>query len=151
MINIPNMIDRFTGEYRFLSNFYPSPLFIDGMRFPTVEHAFQASKTSNTADRQRIALARSPGRAKSIGRKVRLRKDWEAVKVGVMKRCVELKFLNDEELADRLLQTGNARLIEGNTWNDTFWGVSGGRGKNHLGRILMQVRAQILNSSVGQA
>ncbi len=148
MHTIPKVIDNFSGEHRFLSNFYPSPIYVDGLRFPTVEHAFQAAKTSDVADKERIAQAKSPGRAKSLGRKVRLRKDWEAVKVGVMKQCAELKFESDAQLADLLLATGEARLIEGNTWNDSFWGVCGGRGKNHLGKILMRVRSQLQDTSV---
>ncbi len=85
----------------------------------------------------------SPARAKGLGRKVKLRKDWESVKVGLMQELVELKFRTHADLAERLLETGDAKLIEGNTWNDTFWGVANGHGKNHLGQALMSVRAQL--------
>ena len=138
-----NVIDNFAGEYRFLSNFYPSPIRVDKVLYSTVEHAFQAAKTHDKAEKQEIAEANSPGRAKGLGRKVRLRKDWESVKVGLMRELVELKFRTHADLAERLLETGDAELIEGNTWNDTFWGVSGGRGKNHLGKALMQVREML--------
>lgn len=135
-----NVIDNFAGDYRFLSNFYPSPIRVGRMLFATVEHAFQAAKTFDTAEKQQIADANSPGRAKRLGRKVKLRKDWESVKVGIMQELVELKFRTHADLAERLLETGDAELIEGNTWNDTFWGVCGGHGKNHLGKALMNVR-----------
>jgi len=137
------LIDSFSGEYRFLSNFYPSTIYIDGICYPTVEHAFQAAKTRDEFERRRIAIARTPAKAKSLGRKVRLRKDWESVKVAVMKRCVELKVESHADLVELLLATGTAKLIEGNTWNDTFWGVCGGRGKNQLGKILMRVRTKL--------
>ena len=141
-----NVIDSFTGEYRFLSNFYPSPIVIDSICYPTVEHAFQAAKTKDKLEQRRIAIARTPAKAKSLGRKVRLRKDWENVKVGIMKQCVELKFDSHADLAVLLLATGTAKLIEGNTWNDTFWGVCGGRGKNQLGKVLMRVRSKLAAS-----
>ena len=136
-----HVIDSFAGDYRFLSNFYPSPMRVDRVLYPTVEHAFQAAKTADAGEKRKIAEANSPGRAKALGRKVKLRKDWESVKVGIMRELVELKFRAHADLAERLLETGEAELIEGNTWNDTFWGVCNGHGKNHLGKALMEVRA----------
>ncbi|MCA9071027.1 MAG: NADAR family protein [Planctomycetaceae bacterium] len=138
-----NVVDSFAGEYRFLSNFYPSPIRVDGLLYPTVEHAFQAAKTPDKEEKRKIADARSPGRAKALGRKVRLRKDWESVKVGIMKQLVLLKFREHPDLEERLLATDDAELIEGNTWNDRFWGVCNGHGKNHLGKALMWVRTQL--------
>lgn len=147
MNTTPHVIDNFSGEYRFLSNFYPSSIFVDGFRYPTVEHAFQAAKTADNAAKQKIARTQSALRAKSLGRQVRLRKDWEAIKVAVMRQCVALKFESHPDLAEMLLDTGDAKLIEGNSWNDTYWGVCGGRGKNHLGKILMGVRTQLLTAN----
>lgn len=141
------VIDSFAGEYRFLSNFYPSPICVDGFVYPTVEHAFQAAKTFDKGEKQKIADARSPGRAKALGRKVRLRKDWESVKVGIMKQLVMQKFREHPDLQELLLATEDAALIEGNTWNDRFWGVCNGHGKNHLGKALMWVRGQIQDES----
>jgi hypothetical protein len=60
-----------------------------------------------------------------------------------MFELLHLKFTNDR-LRDMLLATGNAELIEGNNWRDTFWGQCPiGTGANHLGRLLMQVRKEI--------
>jgi len=144
-----DVIDNFHGEHHFLSNFYPSEICVEGVRYPTVEHAFQAAKTPNVAEKRMIAAARSPGRAKQLGRKVSLRKDWEPVKVGIMQELVEQKFRDHPHLAEQLLATGDAKLIEGNTWNDRFWGVCGGRGKNHLGLALMRVREILRNEAKG--
>ncbi len=136
------MIDRFDGEYAFLSNFDPSPIVLDRITYPTVEHAFQAAKTDDRLERERMASLPTPGAAKRAGRKVALRPDWERVKVGIMEELVRRKFA-DPDLAGKLLATGDEELIEGNTWNDRFWGVCRGTGRNQLGKILMRVRAEL--------
>ena len=136
------MIDSFDGQFAFLSNFFPSPVKMDGIVFPTVEHAFQAAKTSDLGERRKLAAARSAGVAKRMGRKVALRKDWDNVRIGVMLELVRAKF-QDPSLRASLLATGDEKLVEGNTWNDKFWGVCDGIGHNHLGQILMQVRKEL--------
>lgn len=140
-------IDRFEGDYAYLSNFYPlaTPLRMSGIAFPTVEHAFQAAKTLDDDARQNIAAATTPGWAKHLGRRVGLRHDWEQIKLEVMRSCVEAKF-RDPWLSKRLIATDPHPLLEGNTWGDRFWGVDArtGAGFNHLGRILMDVRAALI-------
>jgi ribA/ribD-fused uncharacterized protein len=136
------MIDSFTGNNRFLSNFYPSRVEYEGDVYPTVEHAFQAAKTDDAADRARIRDAATPGKAKSLGRRVKLRPDWERVKVKIMHQILRTKF-EDRVLAGQLLATGNEPMVEGNYWNDTFWGVSKGRGQNKLGNLLVKVRQEL--------
>ena len=138
-----DVIDRFSEEYRFLSNFFDAAVEYDRISYPTVEHAFQAQKTEDRGEQRAIAAAGSPGAAKRMGRKVKLRRDWESVKVGIMRELVQLKFTTHPDLAERLLATGDAQLIEGNSWNDNFWGVCGEHGKNWLGRILMEVREEL--------
>jgi ribA/ribD-fused uncharacterized protein len=133
------MITEFEGEFRFLSNFYPSPVMLDGIEYPTVEHAYQAAKTIDTAERDRIRNAKHAGTAKKLGRKVTLRPDWEAVKLQVMEDLIRRKF-SIPDLKDMLLATEQEELVEGNYWGDTFWGVCEGVGQNHLGKILMKVR-----------
>lgn len=138
-----NIIDKFYGKYEFLSNFYYSPIIYKHIKYPTVEHAFQALKSQDISERHRIALAKTPGIAKRMGRKVQLRPDWEDVKVKIMKLLVKLKFTTYEDLKKKLLATSNVEIIEGNTWKDTFWGVCEGRGLNMLGKILMEVREEL--------
>jgi N-glycosidase YbiA len=113
-------IDRYTSAHDFLSNFHPSPIEVDGVVYPTVEHAFQAAKTFDRAEKQSVADGATPGAAKRLGRKVRLRPDWEQVKIGIMEELVRLKFTTGPDLLAKLLATGNAELIEDNTWNDRF-------------------------------
>ena len=136
------MIDCFDGEFAFLSNFYPSPIFAGNIWFPTVEHYFQAAKPTNMEEYKAIAAADTPGQAKRLGRKVTLRPDWEEVKDEVMLDALRKKF-SIPELREKLLATGEEYLIEGNTWGDKYWGVCDGIGLNHLGKLLMRVREEI--------
>lgn len=144
-----NIIDNFDGDYAFLSNFAHSFIISEGIGYPTVEHAFQAYKTKDREERLAIAKEPSPGKAKRAGRRVTLRDDWETIKDEVMEFYVRQKFFTNENLKKRLLETGEAILIEGNTWHDNYWGsCSCDRcatitGQNNLGKILMKVRREI--------
>jgi len=132
------MINKFDGEYRWLSNFAPSLVVLDGVVYPTVEHAYQAAKT-HPSQREPFRHG-TPGQAKRLGQRVVMRADWELVKVAVMRELIEKKFLPRTILGDKLVATGNEELIEGNTWGDRFWGVCGGVGRNQLGILLMDRR-----------
>lgn len=140
------MIDRFDGEYAFLSNYSASPFRIDYVLFPTMEHYFQANKADNQNDYLHIAYAPTPGEAKRLGRKIQLRPDWEKIKDNVMLTGLHKKF-TDPELRSLLLATGDEELVEGNYWGDTYWGVCNGVGQNKLGKLLMQVREEIKNNA----
>lgn len=151
------MITSFTGEYGFLSNFYPhvqpvpwygaevGPLARRPLRYwPTNEHYFQAAKALVPAESAAILAAPTPAAAKRLGRQVPLRADWEAVRLDVMLTGLRAKFL-DNELAERLLDTGTLELVEVNTWGDNFWGMCGWdrkEGQNWLGKLLMLVREE---------
>jgi hypothetical protein len=140
------IIDKFVGEFEFLSNFSYVPggirLEDDNFRYRDVERAYQASKTFNLDQRIEIRDATTPGKAKRLGRLTTLRSDWNDVKLNVMVDLLCQKFTNSE-LRQKLLATEDAILIEGNTWGDTFWGVCKGVGKNHLGKILMAIRKEL--------
>ena len=136
------MINSFQGEHEFLSNFAASEIEFEGIVFPTVEHAFQAAKTFNHTGRVLIAAASTPGKAKRLGRSVSLRADWDEVKYSIMFQLVLQKF-QLPALEEKLLATGDAILVEGNTWGDKVWGVCDGEGTNWLGQILMDVRKRI--------
>ena len=135
-------ITSFRGEYEFLSNMYPTILYVNGEMYPSAEHAFQASKSLNKDIRMGISVCRSAKEAKEAGRLISLRPDWEDVKVDIMYNILKAKFENPE-LADKLRNTKDEDLIEGNTWGDKFWGVCKGEGKNTLGVLLMKVRNEI--------
>lgn len=138
-------IDNFSGDFEFLSNFYDSPFIHDGIVYPTNEHFYQAMKSKSRKERKRIASLRSPGQSKRAGRALELRKDWESIKVDVMRQGLRLKFAEGSILAEMLLATGSTTLIEGNHWGDKFWGVDNktGKGKNWLGKLLMERRNEL--------
>jgi ribA/ribD-fused uncharacterized protein len=153
-----NRIDHFAYEYDFLSNFYPVPVMFDGMNFASVEHAYQAAKTTDPEKRLIFTSGFNPNlhpaQAKKIGRNLNIREDWEKIKVSVMRELLFKKFAIGE-LREKLLATGDAYLQEGNWWHDVFWGVCHHQmegktcrepehkayGGNHLGYLLMDVRA----------
>jgi ribA/ribD-fused uncharacterized protein len=139
----PAAIDSFQGEYRYLSNFWPAEVVFEGMTYPTAEHAYQAAKSLDPAERQRIAAAPTPAQAKQAGRALKPRDDWETAKFQVMEVVVRDKFTRHADLGRQLLASGDAELIEGNTWGDRVWGVYQGEGENRLGKILMKVRAEL--------
>lgn len=133
---------RPSEDYGEFSNFSPHRIHLDGKMWPTSEHYFQAQKFHDVAYRERIRTAHSPMDAANLGRdrKQKLRRDWESVKVDVMRNAVRAKFSQHAELTALLLSTGDAKLVE-HTTNDAYWGDGGdGRGRNMLGQILMQVR-----------
>ena len=141
----PPKIDRFIGEYYWLSNFYASPIIMDNHLYPTVEHAFQAGKSDDPDYRYKMAYrTQTPNEAKKLGQMITLRSDWEDFKIDYMRLLVNKKF-KIPALRKLLIATGDAKLVEGNTWGDDFWGVYAGKGKNHLGIILMDVREDIIN------
>ena len=139
---MPKRIDRFADKYAFLSNFHRKPFVWSDAEWATAEHAFQASKTHDRHQQGLIRSANSPGAAKRLGRRVDLRPDWEDVKGDLMRSILEAKF-GVPELRDALVATGDADLVEGNTWGDTYWGVCDGEGRNQLGLTLMRIRADI--------
>lgn len=137
------MINEFKGDYEFLSNFSDSAIIYNGYLYPTAEHAFQAAKTLNLKEQEKVREAPTPSQAKRIGRKVQLRPDWEKIKEEIMYDIVRLKFVSNPELAKKLFETEDNILVEGNTWGDIYWGMCNGTGKNKLGRILMTVRKEL--------
>ena len=145
------VIDRFSGKYEFLSNFYvliwDETIKYEGIEYISVEHFFQAFKTLDLEERNWIADAMTPNLAKKRGRNIVLRSDWEEIKNEIMLTGLRMKFHN-LKLNDKLLRTLNAELIEGNYWHDNYWGncscykCQNIRGKNRLGELLMKVRSE---------
>lgn len=136
-------ITSFRGPYFFLSNFFPTPVEWEGLTYPTAEHAYQAAKSSEKHVREAIVNITSPVDAKNTGQCLDLRKDWtRELSLQVMEEVVRAKFLGNDDIARRLLNTSPSQLIEGNTWGDVFWGQCAGEGDNHLGKILMKIRVE---------
>ncbi len=142
-------IKRFRQEYDYLSNFYPACLQVDGLEYLCSEAAYQAAKCAKAEDRLLFTELNSND-SKILGRKVPQRFDWEEVKVQEMEKILRAKFTQNPHLAQFLVETGDAELIEGNTWHDTFWGVDlkTGEGENHLGKLLMALRKDFQQNGI---
>jgi ribA/ribD-fused uncharacterized protein len=137
------MIYEFKNSYHFLSNFYLHPVTFEGITYPSSEHAYVAAKTLDVEKRLEIANVETAGKVKRLGRALDLRPDWEEVKVDIMRTIVREKF-KDPVLRSKLARTAPHELVEGNWWNDRFWGQCPvGVGENWLGRILMEIRDEI--------
>lgn len=147
---------EFRGQNYFLSNFFASNIAVtvygETIVMPTGEHAFHAGKfrASNLNEGKALDWLRAmaadphPGHAKKMGRAVKINLDhWNAISITTMRRVQELKYEQNPPLRKRLLATGDARLVEGNTWGDTIWGQVNGEGENRLGIILMELREKL--------
>jgi len=145
------VINSFKGENEIYSNFYPVIVRFEGMSYPTVEHAYQASKSKEFFFRKlMVALpADKAGLARSRGRTIRLRSDWEEVKINIMYKILCQKF-DQEPFKSKLFNTGDAIIIEGNYHHDNIWGdcyckqCKDIEGQNWLGRLIMDIRSQII-------
>lgn len=152
------VIDKFDGtKYKFLSNFYPCKFNYNGIEYSHSEGAFQAQKTLDMNERKVVAKLTASESKRACGKRglaklgfrVELRPDWESVKDQVMYEVVKAKFTQNPDLAQKLLETGDAELIEGTTWHDNYWGnctcakCSGITGRNQLGKTLMKVRQEL--------
>ena len=140
-------INDFRNEYFFLSNFYMAPVTFEGITYTNSEAAFQAQKCIDAEDRK-VFSTMSPSEAKRAGRHVKLRPDWETIKVDIMTKIVESKFTQNVNLGLKLLETQDSYLEEDNTWGDRIWGTVNGNGQNLLGKILMQTRTKLKNKEI---
>lgn len=149
-----NSIKRLRGQYYFLSNFHYCCLIYNGKIWKSLEHLFQAMKTEDKYEREIIRMMSSSAAAKTRGRKVKLRKDWDKRKKALMLLLVRLKFKQNDKLRRKLLDTDFAYLVEGNNWHDNYWGdcfcskCKNIKGQNHLGVILMKIRKELRDENI---
>ena len=144
-------IASFKEEYRFLSNFYQSPVTLDGLTYPNAEAAFQAQKCAKEEDKVKYTLVKNPVVAKRMGKKEpNLPENWREISYGIMLEIIRAKF-SLPEMKEKLLATGDTELVEGNNHHDNLWGdctcsrCAAKAGQNRLGKILMQVREELRN------
>ncbi|MCC6584716.1 MAG: NADAR family protein [Chitinophagales bacterium] len=130
------------GKYGFFSNYYFSPIVINSIEYPTLEHYYQASKSDNLIDHLKIASVSTPEEAKELSKGVSIKTNWDTIKIPIMYRCIHAKFTQNNKLRDKLIKTKGKVIIEHGP--DKFWGHDGQDGNNYLGRILMMVRDQMI-------
>ena len=141
------MIKEFQKEYRWLSNFAPCGVELDGQMYLSVEHAYQSAKSEDDWDwKEFCTLETNPAEIKKQAKLVILRKDWDAVKENIMLDLLRQKF-NQEPYRQKLLDTKNEQIQEGNWWGDDYWGMSfkTGKGQNRLGKMIMKIRKELKN------
>lgn len=152
------MIEGFRGEYKFLSNFHMVDIEVDGIVYKSVEHYYVCSKFIDDQMIDNIWYDKNmfieyinsidlPGKVKRIGSKIKVRSDWNKVKLDIMYKGLVAKY-NVPELKKLLLDTKNQEIIEVNNWNDRYWGVCDGVGKNKLGKMLMDIRSELRHVSL---
>lgn len=137
-----NTIKHFRGDYFFLSSYYICNINYKGINYSTAEAAFQSMKTKNIKERKEFIYL-TPKEARKKGREVSLREDWEQIKEDVMYNICLCKFNQNQDLADKLIMTGNTYLQQESSWNDKEWGTVNDQGENKLGKILMRVREEL--------
>jgi len=152
------MIEGFFDEYRWLSNFWEVEIEYEDIKYPSVEHYYVALKinepqTFNVNDiptkfdvqeaREYISKLETPAKAKKLGKEeINKRKDWDDVKISIMEYGLKQKY-SQEPFKGKLIHTYPMKIIETNWWNDTYWGVCDGVGKNVLGKLIMKIREEI--------
>lgn len=139
------MINQFKDEYRFLSNFFMTTVMFDGVLYPSSEHAYMAAKTTDPETRAYISTIISCADAKAYGRTIPLRAGWDSMKFAIMHEILMDKFERNPIIRQKLIDTGDQQLVEGNWWGDKIWGVclKTNQGQNHLGQALMTVRTHM--------
>lgn len=137
----------FDGTQRWLSNMFPCEINIKGLRFMSVEAAYQASKYSHHPNivkrfQNLPAIISKKYNQKLLAGDIDIVSDFDQRKIKIMKFLVNEKFKNPY-LRQKLILTGDRELVEENNWHDTFWGVCNGEGENNLGKILMEIRGNV--------
>jgi len=127
------------APHRQFSNFWHAPIYLNKKWWNSVEHYYQAHKSLDPEDQERIRNLQWASEAKKAGRHVKLREDWEEVKEDIMLKALRDKFSRYKRLKESLLATGDAILHEDSP-TDMYWGI---KGKDRLGALLMQVRDEL--------
>jgi ribA/ribD-fused uncharacterized protein len=140
-----NAILGFKDEYRWLSNFYPCPITYDFINYSCVEVAYCAAKCELLSERD-MFYGLNGAQAKSLGKRIQLKSNWEEIKVNTMHRLLKQKF-NQEPFRTLLIETYPMHIEETNHWGDTYWGVCKGKGENRLGILIMDIRDRLRVSS----
>ncbi len=140
--------------YGAFSNLYRREIEFEGEKFATSEHAYQAGKARKPEVRKWLMEAPSPALLAMAAHGLYvwdINPDWSKVKFDRMKRVLQAKFGQHEDLKQLLLSTGTARLVESASVDNAvnrLWGEVGGVGKNKLGELLMEVRAELAAATV---
>jgi ribA/ribD-fused uncharacterized protein len=145
------VINNFRGYHAWLSNMYNCDIEFMNHKFKSVENAYMFAKNPNNEEWLNKCLSMSPGDVKKASKLISIREDWDSVKLSIMYELLKQKF-TQEPFRTNLIETRNENIVEGNRWNDTFWGVdiknTPNVGENWLGRLIMDIRTKIKNGKL---
>ena len=144
-------IDSFTGYFDFMHNNFQTPVYYDGILYPSVTHAYHAARTCDEVTRRAILNAETFQILGNIAIRIEDPSGWQERKVKVMEQLLRDKFRRSKELQDKLRMTENRELVmtyQEEKKNNLYWGVVKGKGQNQLGRILMKIRDDLLQDKV---
>lgn len=140
------MIYKFREKYGWLSNMATCRVVVYGKTFESVENAYMYLKKPDDKEWGEFCMKNPPNKVKTASKDIEIRNDWEDVKLKVMYNLLIQKYTT-EPFKTKLLETGNENIVEGNYWNDKFWGVdlkeTPNIGENWLGRLIMDIRNKI--------
>lgn len=129
-----------------LSNFYPVPFIYKGTSYASSEHAYQAAKCALPKEAARVRQANNASTAKKLGKTALIVPNWNDVKFTVMKEILRCKFYQDQKLRQLLISTKGTELIHEASWDSVWGNGKDGKGMNHLGKQLMEIREEIINT-----
>ena len=144
-------IDSFTGYFDFMHNNFQTPVYYDGILYPSVTHAYHAARSSDEVTRRAILNSETFQILGNIAIRIEDPLGWQEKKVKVMEQLIRDKFRRSKELQDKLRMTENRELVmtyQEEKKNNLYWGVVKGKGQNQLGRILMKIRDDLLQDKV---
>ena len=144
IIHTETMVKGFFNEYRWLSNYHICDIEYKGKMFTSTEAAYQSAKTDDDYLKSQFQLM-TPTESKSFANKIKVRRDWDSIKKDAMYEILQYKFTKHADLKQKLILTGEKHLEETNYWGDTYYGVCNGKGKNVLGKLLMQIREELIS------
>ena len=136
-------IKYFRGKYFFLSNFYYCKVTYNGLIYLNSEAAYQSMKVDLKERVDFTHMSPSESKIKTYGLKLE-NKDK------IMYEIIKAKFIQNKKLKQKLLDTKNEEIIEGNSWGSTYWGICNGKGKNKLGKILMKIREELREDDINE-
>lgn len=143
------MFYRSSGDYGYLSNLFRRKVKFENRVFRSSEDAYQFGKPLEGMTAEWLISAPKPHLCAMAAHGLMafdIRPDWQAIKVDRMKDILRAKFSQHDDLKQKLIDTGDAILIE-DSKTDNFWGCGRNmRGKNMLGNLLMQVREELKNA-----
>ncbi len=139
--DFPDAIKLFKGDYTFLGNRFPCRFNWRGLAYGSAEAAFQSSKCTEESERKVFASC-SADKAVQRGKELVPYTGWEEDQLDIMESILQAKFGQNPSLMQKLVDTGNCVLLNGNNKHETYWGVDlySWEGENNLGKLLMKIR-----------